>query len=1398
MGADTIKQYAATIPEGFVQESSVPVSLEEPDLDNVGSPLSLSNEDLEWTDIDDKFSEIRHQQNRRYATNIPEGFVLQTDDIYGDFIGDTEMRQAPKLSIIDRAKTAFRDFMEGGEIGRKERTDLVYVLAKRNRIPANIVDENLNSILNNPKLSGIQKDIPEEMEGESAFAQSFGEALTFGAFDADPILKKQYPLHSVGGAISGGVASFLATGGVLTALGLGKVAFQAGQTGRVILASAPRFIPPAIMTGSTFATVSGIREAVKQVKDEKINPFKVGKEILVSFSEGATLGAVGQTVGYSRRVIMAAGLGYISGKAQGDTNEEAGIKGAIWAGIEAFGGIGRDEALKNRALTDVRDNLAKYTMTKNPSMKPDQAIKSADNYLNQMAKPLGGLKKAVKSTPIKFFEKASQLVDKMIKSFKGKASPDVLQEASKALAIASKGEIKPSAKAKVQPVSLEDIKDLSEIRDMMSYTDLTNQDLAKSGVNDKNYKDYLNPSKSTEVQYVAAKQIQLYLERGDLISIEKAQELYKSYQPAEGKVDPLIQEAKKGDWEGVGGDWVKDLRNLDAWNNPERLSRELKDMESDLKTSLPGNKELQRDIEIVKKRLVELKQTPQPKPDTPTEWKVEPQDVSFVKEILEEPVEKVGPQLTEQKGEVRIAGEQKEAKEIETAYEKQKDIWFGNKDVRITLEIPNEKSMLQKRIKSVAKTKEYGDLAKGYDMAIQLYIDSKRNPGQVEALYDTLPDEKKKLIDLSKNLPPEVQKIADDISKSYNQIGLEALEEDVIKNVLDNYASRIWDIKTKKGSERFRKFGTTTRHAKQRIFDTIVEGWSKGMDLKVKGATNNLSILKEEIVKTIEDKKFIKSLQKIRDIEGNPLLTTNQLEGYVPIEHPNFKTWRWAGKAEEGVSYGRNFFIDDEGNLFEKRSLYAPKEQAENLNNILGISKLKGIKAIDIATKYNAIIKAWILQTSLFHHFAFSRSYYLGTNRKTFKEMNIIDAVNDGNRMVEEMNPVIVQGVRNGLTLGKKQDWDEDLLGDKTFVENILNQTEATKVIKDKILKLRKDQADFLFNVMGTGLKSKAFSIEYRNQLKEYPNENPNDIAKRVANLINDDFGGLHLQRMGRNPTVQHIFRLLALAPDWTESNIRTMVKAFKAGKEGKTYRNFWAGVFAKGVTATILANLAMAAFDEDDEEGKGILGRFVRNYRIAGEEGKYRWLDVDITPLYKAFGGESKDRFYFSILGHFKDPLKFVVRNERSKEDGRLSTFKIGNTRAMKHKSSVLGRLFLDYMSGTDYAERRFTTIKELMGIDTEKGVYKTSRKGKYKKGDPKWGKLKGQTVVWDYNKRGSVELEQLPSFLINEAKGSQPIQVQNLIGWVAGELDGFIALSNSLGLGVSKTYGRDEEDKK
>lgn len=248
-----------------------------------------------------------------------------------------------------------------------------------------------------------------------------------------------------------------------------------------------------------------------------------------------------------------------------------------------------------------------------------------------------------------------------------------------------------------------------------------------------------------------------------------------------------------------------------------------------------------------------------------------------------------------------------------------------------------------------------------------------------------------------------------------------------------------------------------------------------------------------------------------------------------------------------------------------------------------------------------------------------------------------------------------------------------------------------------------------------------------------------------------------------------------------TESNVRTMVKAIKGGSKEEVglYRRFWAGIFTKAMGLTVMANLLMAGFDEDDKDSQGAWQRFLRNYRMMWKQGKLRYLDVDITPLYRALGGKTKERKYFSIIGHFKDPIKFILHPIRSAH----------------HKGSVIYKFFHEALAGVDWAGRRFTTGAELAGFDYGKGLYKTTRAGKYRKGDPKYGKLRGKTVAWTPGEKGPVSYKQLPSFMLNQIKGWQPIQIQALLGWLAGEMAGFDALTKGMGLMTSTTYGLEKE---
>lgn len=415
---------AVTVPEGFVLDQDV-TPLQQFDLETQGDPLSAVP------------PEVKDERDPlQYSVEVPDGFYIQTDDIMGK-TGKAEFIQAAKApGILERAKRFVRDVIEPPE-ERIARSQTVVYLAKKNRLPIDVVDKNFDMIVKNNRLTGFFKDPTKDQQERIAFTQSLAEAVTFGAFDPDPIIKRDFPLQAASGAVGGGVLTFMATGGILQALGLGNLAIKAGVAGEAIFAAAPRFLPPAIMTGSTFATVKGINKAVEQVENKEIKPLEVGKEATIGFVEGFGLGAIGQSVGYTRRIFMAGGLGYVSGKAQGYNDTEALVQGAIWGGIETLGGIGRDQKLKENVIYNLRNRLAQYAKQKMPSMSAEESMTAANQYINRMAG--GKLNKAIKETPVKYLEKANQIISKMLKDWRGVKNVNVLgteMATNKALATA--------------------------------------------------------------------------------------------------------------------------------------------------------------------------------------------------------------------------------------------------------------------------------------------------------------------------------------------------------------------------------------------------------------------------------------------------------------------------------------------------------------------------------------------------------------------------------------------------------------------------------------------------------------------------------------------------------------------------------------------------------------------------------------------------------------------------------------------------------------------------------------------------------------------------------------------------------------------------------------------------
>ncbi|MBN2821076.1 MAG: hypothetical protein JXP36_19040, partial [Bacteroidales bacterium] len=498
-----------------------------------------------------------------------------------------------------------------------------------------------------------------------------------------------------------------------------------------------------------------------------------------------------------------------------------------------------------------------------------------------------------------------------------------------------------------------------------------------------------------------------------------------------------------------------------------------------------------------------------------------------------------------------------DVKPVAETYNLLKENWFANKDQENVIANIDTRNF-QQQIKDSFDSSQNKEARswKDTDRAIHVYLDG-INEETISQYWDSLSEEQKRIVRIAQSLTPSQQAIADEIRAIYDKIGERALDQEIISSVLDNYVSRAWDLSNEKPShETFTKFNTNTRHSKLRTLGSILEGWSKGYNLRIEGATNNLETLRIEINNVIENKRLLNIGLKTKTINGQPLFTTHRLDGYKEIEHPNFRKWiKWGNVQTEKKYRGDNFFISEDGSVFEKKKVYAPADIAKNLNNILGKSKLNEIPGIEWLTRLNARLKAIILSWSFFHHMAFTRSYIWGSALKGFKDANPVKAYKTGLDLLNAKDPEVIHLVRNGLTLGRNQEWDELLTEQKTKIGRWLDENKVAPGVREKIFNFHESHVHFLFNKYGAGLKVKSALLEYHHLLKKYPDFGPDELARKVARQTNADFGGLHLERMGRNKSMQHFLRLTLLAPDWTESNIITMVRVFDSATLNNAYR---------------------------------------------------------------------------------------------------------------------------------------------------------------------------------------------------------------------------------------------------
>jgi len=426
-------------------------------------------------------------------------------------------------------------------------------------------------------------------------------------------------------------------------------------------------------------------------------------------------------------------------------------------------------------------------------------------------------------------------------------------------------------------------------------------------------------------------------------------------------------------------------------------------------------------------------------------------------------------------------------------------------------------------------------------------------------------------------LTPEEKVIAAEISTRFDQYLKDAQEAGIIEDGLENYVTQLWERGAHNKAElrRFRSeinaglLNTNFNYAKQRIFESYFAGEQKGYIPKNKDVAFLLGNYHQSMYEAIAARRAIKAMIDGKADDGLPLVSvsgmgkqimareeglpfekvspeydmteakgpetylifpkaihTESADGrrYMPIDHPALRKWKWVSNDPEGKP------ILLQGNMYVHPDIY------KHLKNVLGRSVIRehplGRGALAVSQNLKGILLSGV--PTPFHQ------VHLGSHA-IFHKINPFTCPE-----IDFKDPLQRKAVEHGLMV-----YSHNALSE--FAEGLQPTGLAQKV--PGIGRVTLAYGEYLFQDLIPRFKMKLFIEAYERNTERYGKKYTDDqIAEITANQSNAAFGELNYKAMGRNPTMQDAFRLMALAPDFLEARLRFAGQALKpGGKEQAT-----------------------------------------------------------------------------------------------------------------------------------------------------------------------------------------------------------------------------------------------------
>lgn len=434
-------------------------------------------------------------------------------------------------------------------------------------------------------------------------------------------------------------------------------------------------------------------------------------------------------------------------------------------------------------------------------------------------------------------------------------------------------------------------------------------------------------------------------------------------------------------------------------------------------------------------------------------------------------------------------------------------------------------------------------------VAMTNYIEAAGDPKVLQARLDATKTSKlKEGYQDAMNLTPEQVQFAGQVKDHFEVMLKKAQAAGVLDVGVSNYVHHIWD--------RSSKFATTVRAehnagllranpalARQRIFETFFAGELLGYTPKDKRVGYLMTAYDQALNEAIAAREFVKSLLSGTASDGRPLAVVSgagrpivqdedvegfvirprikpaETEDYRMVDHPALRKWKWVGKDT------------DDKPIYMLGDIVVHPEIVRHMRNILGRSAIRDWEVAGMHPGSTALhgiqeLKSTLLSLSMFHQ------VQEGVHAVAHK-------VNPFNAPpIDFNNPVIVEGVEHGLML-----YNHDALNE--FAEGLYSTGLLNKV--PGLGRYLQAYGHYLFQDYIPRLKMMTFLGMVDRNTKRFGNRYSRDrILELSAKQANAAYGELNYTMLGRNRTLQDIFRLIALAPDFLEARAKFVGQAMR------------------------------------------------------------------------------------------------------------------------------------------------------------------------------------------------------------------------------------------------------------